>query len=130
MALTIINSKGDRFVKWKVYYTGGKTFSDKDGSPFNAPPTGAQVIVKTDSLTGRVLLSCCDYYWWDSERDAWYGGDSGGYYQYMMTYIGPKNVLFGQYISNEEFHDITVKALADPDFPTKSAKHPSDGYLP
>lgn len=117
-------------LKWKIFYTGCSTYSDADGSPFDAPATGAQAVVKTDTATGRVLLSCCDYYWWDNARDAWYGGDVAGFYQYMMIAKGPKAVLFGQYISNEEFHNISVAALVDPDFPTKSARHPSDGYLP
>lgn len=116
--------------QWRIFYADGSTYSDLDGPPFDAPATGVQVIAKTDANVGRILLSCCDYYWWDNKRGTWFSGDVAGFFQHLMMERGPKAVLFGQYISNQEFHNCVVRALADPDFPTKSARHSSDGYLP
>jgi hypothetical protein len=39
---------------------------------------------------------------------------------------GPKAVLFGKYVSNEEYHRCMVAALMDTDFPAKSGKHSSE----
>jgi hypothetical protein len=113
-------------ISWRVYYAGGGTFSSDDGSAFEAPAVDVLCAVKADSTVGRVVLSGSDYYWWDSARSEWFGGDAAGFWQYMMFGRGPKAVLFGRYVSNEEFHDCMVTALADPDFAAKTARHSSE----
>jgi len=75
-------------------------------------------------------LSCQDYYWWDNARGEWFAGDVAGYFQHMMLGKGPKAVLFGQYIRNDEYHNCMVAALADPDFLAKSAWHSSERSMP
>ncbi len=112
-------------MKWRVYYTGGATFSDKDGSPFEAPALGVQTIVQADPEVGRYIVARRDYYWWDVERDRWFGGDYAGFFQYMVT-PGPRRALFGHYVTNAEYEACAKAAHLDPDFPPKSARHPDE----
>ena len=112
--------------EWRVYYSGGTSFSSGEGAPWDAPATGVQAIVNIDNMVGRVILSSCDYYWFDNVAMSWFCGDIAGLHQYLMLSKGPKSVLFGQYVSNEEFHRCYGAALADADFPAKSARHPSE----
>ncbi len=116
-------------MRWKVYYTGGGTFSALDGSPYDAPTTDVQVLVVTDTVVGRRLILNRDYYWWDHRREMWFGGDVAGFYQYLFA-LGPKKVLFGTMVTNEEHHVIVHAALADPDFPYKSARTVGEETLP
>lgn len=111
--------------RWKIYYSDGSTFSDKDGDPFNAPGRGVQMIVHEHSEVGRHLLGREDNYWWSGSR--WFGGDLFGLYDYLQE-PGPKKVIFGRVIDNESFKRITQAALNDPEFPPKSAKLQGERY--
>ena len=110
-------------MSWRVYYDDGE-FSSGDG-PLEAVPTlGVQVIVKRDTAdpidnVGRRVLDRADYYWWDSDVQEWYGGDTFGLFDYLQR-PGLKKVLFGRSISTERFIAIRNRALADPDFPPYS----------
>lgn len=114
-------------MQWRVYYTGGATFSDGDGAPFDAPAVGVQVIVQKEPEIGRYLLAQRDFYWWDAERQFWFGGDQAGFYQYLFQ-PGPKKVLFGAFVSNAEYQEWIRQAHQDKDFPVKSARHPTEVF--
>jgi hypothetical protein len=117
-------------VRWRIYYVGGETFCDEQGSPFDAPTLGVQVVLVAEPEVGRMLIAMRDYYWWDVARSTWFGGDVAGFYQYLMFDKGPKAVLFGRFVTNEEFQSCVKRAMFDPDFPPKSGKHPTEGWLP
>ena len=114
-------------MQWRVYYTGEQTFSDKDGSPYDAPATSVLVICKADEQCGRVLVLAVDFYWWQNKT--WFGGDTAGLYQHLMLDRGPKAVLFGRQVGNDEYDRAVNAALSDPDFPPKTARHRSEKRL-
>jgi hypothetical protein len=112
---------------WRIFYTDGSTYSNTDGSPYDAPPDGVQVIVKSDKDNGRFLVAQRDYYWFDHRRQQWFGGDIGGFWQHLRK-PGPAKVLFGEFVTNEEYQACVSAALADPDFQPKSARHPEEAF--
>lgn len=106
---------------FRIYYADGSTF---EGDPFEAPATGVIVIVQTSESVGRTHLKYLDFYWWEDGR--WFGGDQAGMLLHLIEGGGPKKVLFGKFIRDEKFHAIMRRALADPDFPAKSATNTED----
>lgn len=107
--------------KFKIFYGDGATYSDADGSPWDAPRRNVQAIIGPDKANGRYILAQHDAYWWDEIRRRWFGGDRYGEWDYLDQ-LGPKVVLRGRFISNEEYASCIAAALNDPDFPPKSAR--------
>lgn len=105
-------------MKWKIFYGDGSTFSDEDGSPYYAPRDNVQVIIGADPETGRYIIAKFDAYWWDIERDRWFGGDRVGEWDYMRQ-LGPRVVLYGRFIGNNEYDACATAAQLDPNFPQK-----------
>lgn len=105
-------------IAWKIYYDDGSTYSNLDGSMDSAPKLGVQVIVYVDSEVGRVVLSMRDYYWLAAY--GWDGGDLFGLFDYLSS-SGLKLILFGRAVRTPRYRQILAQALADPDFPPKSA---------
>lgn len=114
-------------MRWRIYYTGGASFSDQDGSPYDAPTLGAQIIVQAEPDVGRYFVAQRDFYWWDAKRQFWFGGDQAGLYQHLFG-IGPKMIVFGTYVTNREYQDCVKLAQADSDFAPKSARHPEETF--
>jgi len=110
--------------RWKIIYGDGTTYSDLDGDPFYAPPTGVQVIVQHSDSVGRNLLNNHDYYWFENGR--WFGGDLAGLLLYMIDHKGPQKVILGKFVPDEAFHAAMKQAIEDPDFLPKSAKNTED----
>lgn len=106
-------------MKWKIYYNDGTTYCDQDGSPFDAPGRGVQIVAIEDNRVGRILLGKEDNYWWLNDR--WYGGDLFGLYDYLQD-SGPKKVIFGRVIDMDSFNSIIKIATTDPYLPKKNAK--------
>jgi hypothetical protein len=107
-------------LQWRVYYTHD-TFSNLDGTAYDAPPIGVQVIAYRQPDIGTYILAKCDFYWWDIARSQWFGGDQSGFYQYLFG-KGPRKVLFGATVTNAEYEACVKRALEDPDFPEKTAR--------
>lgn len=58
---------------WKIYYGDGTTFSDADGSPWDAPRLDVQFIIYKLPHNGKFLgLSGADYYTFQNEFGWWY----------------------------------------------------------
>lgn len=112
-------------MKWRIYYGDGSTYSNKDGKPFDAPPDNVQAIVFADRDHGRIINAMRDFYWWMG--DEWYGGDLFGLFDHLRQ-PGPRKVLFARSIPNEQYQEIIKTALADPDFPPKSANAPGERF--
>lgn len=109
-------------MKWKIYYDTGVTYSDVDGDPFNAPGRGVQLIAHQNIQVGRMFQLKNDFYWW-VEHKGWLGGDLFGLYDYLLD-NGPKKVIFGKVLTNEDFQKIYKQADEDLYLPLKS------GFLP
>ena len=98
-------------IKWRIYYDDGATFTDLDGSHFDAPATGVQIIAsKADTEKGFILSKGKTGYYW---KDGWNPCDEFGVYDYLMFHKGPKAVLFGRTIRNEDYFNIVKRATRD-----------------
>ena len=94
---------------WIIYYGDRSTFSSKDGDPFHAPAVNVQVVV-TD---GALQFSKENYYW--NDDFGWQGCDIYGLHDYFYTYKGPKAMLFGRSIRDEDFWAIVKRATDERD---------------
>lgn len=108
-------------MNWRIWYSDGTTFSDRDGEPAEAPGLGVQVVVQIDHRTGRRTLCERDYYVWKEQQ--WFGVDLFGLWDYLSG-PGRKVVKFGEYIDRLRFEDVLRLAEEDQDFPLRS------GWLP
>lgn len=107
-------------MEWRIYYSNGSTYSDRDGAIEDAPGDGVLAIVENDSLVGRSIYSGTDWYW--RLDGQWMGGDIDG----MKTYLrrkGWKKVLEGESVPNNVWREIFDLVLNDPGFKRKSAWH-------
>lgn len=109
---------------WKIIYRDGSTYSDRDGSAFDAPPTGVQVIVQHSDSVGRNLLNNHDYYWFEGGR--WFGGDLTGLLLYLIEHEGAQKIVLGKFVPDEVFHACMRQAVEDVDFLPKSATNTED----
>lgn len=106
---------------WRIWYDDGTTFTDDDGSPFEAPPLGVVCITqRTDDehhSTGHELVHLFDYYWFDPEGhlSPWWGGEAFGLWDYLMR-PGERKVVFGRTLDSPHYQGIIGKAMAFPEF--------------
>ena len=114
-------------VVWRIWYDGGGTYANTDGSPYDAPARGIQAIAQAEPAVGRQINAHRDFYWWDEAKQQWFGGDLFGLWDYLIE-PGPKKVCFGRSVKNEEYQDVIKRVLADTDLPAKSARHPEEVY--
>ena len=91
-------------MKWVIYYGDGSTYSDEDGDPYNAPPNNVQVVVDG----GKIRFGKDAFYW--HPDIGWCATDNAGFWDHMLMYIGPKAVIFGRNIRNEDFWEIKARA--------------------
>ena len=87
---------------WCIFYGDESTFSNEDGSPFDAPRTDVQAIVKDDDWVGYQIVHANDYYCLDLAHDGWYCTDLIGMADYLIRTEQPL-VLFGRMTTNKEY---------------------------
>ena len=102
---------------WTIYYADGSTYSSKDGSPYDAPRRGVEVILATSfEAEGKnvSLLSNSDYYYWEPEvcEWGWWHCDQWGVFMHLTRAKRPL-VLFGEYVDSGRFSEIEKRAVAD-----------------
>jgi len=109
-------------MKWIIHYAKGRTFTDQDGSAFDAPPRGVLLIAMEDPDHGRFHQCGTDYYVWDDrgDGDRWWGVDHFGLYDYLEE-PGPKKVIFGRTLTNREFNRVYREAEAHGYIPAHTA---------
>ena len=100
--------------RWRIYYGDDSTFSDRDGTPFDAPATNVMVTT-VESFGGKkpfkVQHGLDNHYW---HRDnGWVGCDWAGFMDYLMMFTGPKAVLFGRTIRDDKFYEIVNRAMRE-----------------
>lgn len=92
---------------WKIYYGDGSTFSNENGDPFHAPSHNVQAV----NNNGKTRHGKDAYYW---HRDlGWKGCDIPGLWDYLLMYVGPKAVLLGRTIRDEDFWEIVKRAKVE-----------------
>lgn len=103
-----------REARWRLYYGDGSTFSSADGPPFDAPPANVQVVVCQDSSTptGFNLRHGLDAYYWRDDV-GWQGCDVPGLWDYLMMHRGPKVVLFGRSVRDDDFWKIVSRSSTE-----------------
>ena len=94
-------------MRWRIYYTDGSTYSDRDGSPFDAPTDGVQIIAQEDPGPARGFqvdfknLHGKDFFVWD---ESWACVDIVGLIQYIRRRVGTQKILLGEMcFRNDEF---------------------------
>jgi hypothetical protein len=91
-------------VKWRAYYDDETICA---GDPFEARPHGVICV----AVSGKVWHSRDAYYW---HRDmGWTPCDVPGMWDYWLTYIGPKAVLFGRNVRDELYWKIVERAMRE-----------------
>ena len=89
-------------LEWKILYGDGKTFSNLDGEPWDAPRCGVQTVFYCEEATGVTVESSLDGYWvWKETR--WFGVDVAGYWDYRFHHRSPQVVVYGRYIKDEDW---------------------------
>lgn len=109
--------------EWKIYYSGGETYSNLDGPASAAQKTDVQAVAQTHEEHGHHVEHTTDYYVY-YDTGLWRGVDIFGLWDYLAQ-AGSKVVLFGRWVSNEEYAEIIKRALHDPDLPKRSAWKPN-----
>jgi len=106
--------------EWRIYYSDGSTFDSTMGSPQEAPSLHVQVVIQKDKYYGRRICRMVDYYVWSPTINKWIDiFDSASLVQRAL--IEPYIVVkAGEYIEEEKYNAILIRANDDPDFPGKS----------
>lgn len=95
-------------MRWRIYYSDGSTFSDRDGPPFEAPQLDVQVVAM--HLDGRGFINHGkDAYYWRPDI-GWSGCDQAGLWDYLMFYRGPKAVIFGRSVRDAVYWQTVERA--------------------
>lgn len=97
---------------WRIYYADFSTFSHTDGEVYDAPAWG--VIFVTTMLPQWWGRFGENHYWWTGDR--WEGGDYHGLIDYLQQ-PGPRKVLWGRTIPDEQYSAILNRALHDEEYP-------------
>jgi len=108
-------------MRWKVYYTGGKTYSDTDGPVELAPYHGVLVVAFEDLAsgpynTGRRYRTNFDYYCY--HPTFWSGTNILDSY---LAQPGWKKVVQGLWVPDDEWHALEASLNADDYLPVRSA---------
>jgi hypothetical protein len=109
-------------LRWIIYYDDGRTFSNLEGRPSDAPKYGVQVIAQLYEGAGRETLHAKDFYLYTRER--WWGVSERGILDWVLNRLPElEGVVEGRTISNEDFDAILTRAIyEDSGLPKKSAK--------
>lgn len=99
-------------VRWRIYYADGSTYGGNGEDPFLAPTVGVQVLAVEDDRAERgfTLTHGKDAYYWDSKADWWNGCDTPGMWDYLIGFKGPKHLIFGRTVRNDDFWTIVKRA--------------------
>lgn len=87
---------------WRVYYTDGSVFTDKDGSPDDAPRSGVGVIVQERSHGDYELVHGKDYYYFEPVVGGWHSTDIFGAFDHLLR-AKRQCLLFGRMMSDPEW---------------------------
>ena len=107
-------------MKWKIFYSDGSTFSDKDGKPWEAPKRKVQIISVEDGRCGRRILKFADYYVWSSRINRWVECVDATSAILRMLTVGEHHIVAGEYLREADFERILIQAHEDTYVPSFS----------
>lgn len=99
--------------QWKIFYTDHSVFTSQDGTPFDAPTDGVQIVAQAwPNARGFIIdfknLYGKDFFVWD---EAWGCVDLTGLIQYIRRRQGPKQILLGEMcFQSEQFQQYLDRA--------------------
>ena len=98
-------------MKQRIYYGDYSTY-EAEQDPFFAPQTDVQVITfENRSERGfGIMQGKMGYY---LRKGVWFACDEAGMWDYLMTYSGPKAVIFGRTREQDRFDAILNRAVAE-----------------
>ena len=99
-------------IEWAIYYGDGSRFTNEDGSPWDAPRLNVQTIVSPHWHLGYEIQTDSDYYYYDEEANVWFIADTFAIWDVLIRCKHPV-ILFGRYISTEEYMKIVRRALSE-----------------
>lgn len=99
-------------MRWRIYYEGGATWSDRDSDPFGAPPAGVIALAIELPAGGFLVQQSREAYFWKPET-GWCPCDLAGLWDYLLLYRGPKAVLFGRSVRDAEFWETVGRATRE-----------------
>lgn len=108
-------------MKWCIWYDDGTRLTSETSDVIVVPCDGVIVIAQEDVEVGRELLHMKDFYYWDVERQRWYGCDSYGLFDYFRR-PGWKKIVAGRNTSHQNYHKLMDQARLDPWLPAKNAR--------
>jgi len=96
---------------WIIYYADNK-FSSEDGTPWEAPRQGIQVIAEQHDQVGYRLSHGNDYYYFEQESGGWASCDLFGLYDHLIRAKYPCPG-FGRMMSENDWDELFTKVKVD-----------------
>jgi len=88
---------------WRIYYER-EVFTSEDGSPFDAPRVGVQVIVQ-EKDGDYTLIHGRDHFYWEEDRGGWMTTEIFGAIDHLMR-AKRQCLLFGRQLSDEDWRKV------------------------
>lgn len=108
-------------IDWIIYYDDGSTYTNLDGTPWDAPGRKVVCIAQVNEETGWGARANMDYYVWDTRGniEEWWGVDINGLWDYLAD-PGQKKVVFGYMTSKRRYNEILAQMRDDERLPKKA----------
>lgn len=99
--------------EWRIYFDDGSTFSDEDGSPFEAPTTKGVVCIADRKQ--NATMHAHGWYYWHSDLGVWWCSDVHGLlYQLQRDRTGwLRSVMPGANVDNEFYQHCMALAFEE-----------------
>ncbi len=98
--------------RWRIYYGDGSTFSDRDGSPYDAPGGNVQVICCEYDNGTAPPISASNLYRWETK--SWMNCDFMDLPQYFLTHPGPQKIIMGREMEDKaDFLKVLERAIKE-----------------
>lgn len=110
--------------RWKIFYSDGSTFSNKEGKPSDAPKRGVQVVHVEDGRCGRRVLRLADYYVWSPTLDRWLDCLDAASVLIRAQTEPFIVVLFGEYLVEADYEKILIQSHEDQEVPAVAPDEP------
>ena len=97
---------------WRIYYADGSSFSNAQGTPFEAPRQGVVAIAQEDENTGYVIHHALDYFYWEPEIGGWANTDLIGAFDHLVRAKQPL-LLIGRMMARKAYYDLLQSIARD-----------------
>lgn len=92
---------------WKIYYADGSEFTHEDGSPYDAPRVGVQVVVQEKDGDWEIIHGR-DHFYYEPKIGGWYSSDLFGAIDHLMR-SRRQCLLFGRVMADDEYHALMIR---------------------